>query len=156
MLKGILDIGEVLALDDMFEEKIHRICDFFVVNMSSLERYQSFVNSHTLRWNNNITSIHVREVGHEFSSPPLSGARFFTKGELESYGEETNRLTYEYDPLGIAFSDGGLEYLKGIYGYATDKPAYGCELFVPDKRLLLSYSHPIESPEVIRRVTSKL
>jgi|SRR3989344_256858 len=155
MAKGILDIGEALALKDVVEEKIMRIHDLFIVTMSSLERYQSFVNSYNLRRSNNITSIHVREVDHKFSSPPLSGVRFFTEGKLEIHGEERNRLTYEHDHLGIAFPDGGLEYLMGVYESGTDKPAYGCELFVPDKNLVLSYNHLIENPEVIRIVTSK-
>ena len=62
----------------------------------------------------------------------------------------TGQLT---SPAIWTYADGGIEYLKEFSDCTQGSiPCYNCELFIPELKTILAYSHPVKNKSLQKKL----
>jgi len=128
----------------------------FPIEITSIERYQQILNNPDFQkqygiekmffvqgeiFKANLDSVYIgRDHRHGIN---------FTRC-FKNTGSEDELLSEE--PIAVAYTDGGLEYLSGFLGQATDHPSYRNELIMPNNSKLI-FHHPIKDKKLVELIT---
>ena len=124
------------------------------IEVTSIERYQQIINNPDFQEQYGIEKMFFQQ-GKSFNAN--LGSIYFGRENnmsaarvLKNMGADDELLSKH--PIVAAYKDGGLEYLAGFIGQATDQPLYQNELIMPNNSKLIFY-HPIKDKKLVELVT---
>lgn len=136
----------------------------FPIEITSVQRYQRILNSPLFQKRYGIKNMFF-EQGESFDAK-LGSLYFGRKSNMDSSRVLKNIGSIEDDknigsiddellseePIVAAYTDGGLEYLNGFIGQATDNPSYQNELIMPNNSRL-TFCHPVKNKKLLELIT---